>query len=123
MANETPDLSGIVNLILSNPKLIEEIREMANRKNDASETATAAPQTPDAPPAERAAESTDDRAEKDDDGASESTAVFAAEAKAHRESRTRLFSALKPYLSEERRRAVDSMQQIADLIDVFKSTR
>ena len=89
MANETPDLSGIVNLILSNPKLIEEIREMANRKTDASE----------------------------------STAVFAAEAKAHRESRARLFSALKPYLSEERRRAVDSMQQIADLIDVFKSTR
>lgn len=123
MANETPDLSGIVNLILSNPKLIEEIREMANRKNDASETATAAPQTPDAPPAERAAESVDDRAEKGDDGATESTPVFAAGAKAHRESRTRLFSALKPYLSEERRRAVDSMQQIADLIDVFKSTR
>ena len=65
----------------------------------------------------------DDRAEKADDGASESTPVFAVEAKAHRESRTRLFSALKPYLSEERRRAVDSMQQIADLIDVFKSTR
>lgn len=123
MANETPDLSGIVNLILSNPKLIEEIREMANRKTDASETATAAPQTPDATPAERTAESTDDRAEKGDDGASESTAVFAAEAKTHRESRARLFSALKPYLSEERRRAVDSMQQIADLIDVFKSTR
>ena len=123
MANETPDLSGIVNLILSNPKLIEEIREMANRKNDVSDTTTAAPQTPDAPPAERAAESTDDSAEKGDDGASESTAVFAAGAKAHRESRARLFSALKPYLSEERRRAVDSMQQIADLIDVFKSTR
>lgn len=123
MANETPDLSGIVNLILSNPKLIEEIREMANRKNDVSDTTTAAPQTPDTPPAERAAESTDDSAEKGDDGASESTAVFAAGAKAHRESRARLFSALKPYLSEERRRAVDSMQQIADLIDVFKSTR
>ncbi len=123
MANETPDLSGIVNLILSNPKLIEEIREMANRKNDTSDMTTAAPQTPDAPPAERAAESTDDRAEKGDDGVSESTAVFAAGAKAHRESRARLFSALKPYLSEERRRAVDSMQQIADLIDVFKSTR
>ncbi len=123
MANETPDLSGIVNLILSNPKLIEEIREMANRKNDVSDMTTAAPQTPDTPPAERAAESTDDSAEKGDDGASESTAVFAAGAKAHRESRARLFSALKPYLSEERRRAVDSMQQIADLIDVFKSTR
>ncbi len=123
MANETPDLSGIVNLILSNPKLIEEIREMANRKNDASDMTTAAPQTPDTPLAERAAESTDDSAEKGDDGASESTAVFAAGAKAHRESRARLFSALKPYLSEERRRAVDSMQQIADLIDVFKSTR
>lgn len=123
MANETPDLSGIVNLILSNPKLIEEIREMANRKNDVSDMTTAAPQTPDAPPAERAAESADDSAEKGDDGVSESTAVFAAGAKAHRESRARLFSALKPYLSEERRRAVDSMQQIADLIDVFKSTR
>ena len=123
MANETPDLSGIVNLILSNPKLIEEIREMANRKNDTSDMTTAAPQTPDAPPAERAAESADDSAEKGDDGVSESTAVFAAGAKAHRESRARLFSALKPYLSEERRRAVDSMQQIADLIDVFKSTR
>ena len=96
---------------------------MANRKNDVSDTTTAAPQTPDTPPAERAAESVDDSAEKGDDGASESTAVFAAGAKAHRESRARLFSALKPYLSEERRRAVDSMQQIADLIDVFKSTR
>ncbi len=123
MANETPDLSGIVNLILSNPKLIEEIREMANRKNDVSDTTTTAPQTPDTPPAEHAAESADDSAEKGDDGVSESTAVFAAGAKAHRESRARLFSALKPYLSEERRRAVDSMQQIADLIDVFKSTR
>lgn len=123
MANETPDLSGIVNLILSNPKLIEEIREMANRKNDTSDMTTTAPQPPDTPPAEHAAESADDSAEKGDDGASESTAVFAAGAKAHRESRARLFSALKPYLSEERRRAVDSMQQIADLIDVFKSTR
>lgn len=123
MANETPDLSGIVNLILSNPKLIEEIREMANRKNDVSDMTTAAPQPPDTPPAEHAAESADDSAEKGDDGVSESTAVFAAGAKAHRESRARLFSALKPYLSEERRRAVDSMQQIADLIDVFKSTR
>ena len=49
--------------------------------------------------------------------------VSAANIKLHRETRSHLLSALKPYLSDSRRRAVDSMLQIADLLDVFKTVR
>lgn len=123
MANETPDLSRIVNLILSNPKLIEEIQTMVKQQDDtgseepvgATEDLSAsreseAPAAPADPPPQ---------AERPEDV----SVTASAEVKLHRETRAHLLRALKPYLSDSRRRAVDSMLQIADLVDVFRTVR
>ncbi len=130
MANEAPDLSRIVNLILSNPKLIEEISALAK-----SDGAGSTPDAGEPTAAETAAPAADTVAEVSAPvetdipvGAAESTASdtavpTAAGVKLHRETRSHLLSALKPYLSDNRRKAVDSMLQIADLLDVFKTVR
>lgn len=124
MANETPDLSRIVNLILSNPKLIEEIQAMA-KQEDTKNSAVSfeAPQDEASVQTSVGAEATSETAGSAPTAADEDSVAVAAEIKLHRETRSHLLTALKPYLSDNRRRAVDSMLQIADLLDVFKSAR
>lgn len=124
MANEAPDLSRIVNLILSNPKLIEEISQLAkNEHADApSENTVSDGDVSGSGREESTAEVSMPPAESAAAPIAESVTASAA-AKLHRETRSHLLSALKPYLSENRRKAVDSMLQIADLLDVFKTVK
>lgn len=120
MANETPDLSRIVNLILSNPKLIEEIQTMVKQQDDnGSEETVGATEDLSASRESEAPADPPPQAERPEDASVSAT----AEAKLHRETRAHLLRALKPYLSDNRRRAVDSMLQIADLLDVFRTVR
>ena len=130
MANEAPDLSRIVNLILSNPKLIEEISALvkSDGTGGAPDTEPTAVVGASALPPDGAAEVSAHVQGEEPVGAAESTASdtavpTAAGVKLHRETRSHLLSALKPYLSDNRRKAVDSMLQIADLLDVFKTVR
>lgn len=98
------DLSKIVNLIMQNPELIEQIKKLSEGNEEESveapvtEERTAAP-----PPVEKeVSASTEIR----DDG---------------KIRRRELLSALKPYVSKERGRAIDSMMSIADVLDVMRS--
>ena len=98
------DLSKIVNLIMENPKLIEEI------KNLASNGPTQAEPTPEVGSDEEVSvnipeEATTYTPEKPNIGA----------------RRKDLLSALKPYVSEKRAQAIDSMMTIAEILDVMKT--
>lgn len=117
MASEAPDLSRIVNMILANPKLVEEIAAMAKGEGEIPP-----------PPAEESANASEEQeAESLEKSASApQTAENAAELapppkRRERETRDRLVAALKPYLSENRRKAVDSMLGLYDLLEVFKT--
>ena len=97
MAN-TPDLSKIVDLIMQNPKLIEEISALARDSETVSE-------------------------DVGDTEIEETSKVSATPEEVRggsmREHRRELLSAMKPYLSEGRRSALDSMSSILDIIDVM----
>lgn len=120
MASNTPDLSRIVNLILENPKLIEEVAALA--KSDAM-TGDSAEVTETAPSAEDKAQDNEIKASEGEESAEVLSPVLTQKTPpAHgKETRNRLIAALKPYLSENRKRAVDSMLGLYDLFDIFKT--
>ncbi len=97
------DLSRIVNLIMENPKLIEEIRSIASSSEENAESA------------QPAAESTEEAVggipiipvKKEEEH------TYSA-SKSHR--RSELLRALRPYLSKERGRAIESMITVADIL-------
>lgn len=96
-----PDLSRIVNLIMENPKLIEEISAMAKSAEE--------PKTQAEP--EKAEEST---------AASVEPTYESGNSRSSKERRAQLLSALKPYLSSERQKAIDSMMTFADVFDTIR---
>ncbi len=99
--SDTPDLSRIVNMILENPTLVEEISRMAKGEMKSEPE-------PEAAAAAAAQESV-------------STAVdpsFVSGSRA--EKRGMLISALKPYLSESRAKAIDSMVSVAQMLEIMK---
>ena len=102
----TPDLSGIINLIMQNPSLIAEISALAKPKSDSS-------------PEPEITESAQQKEEPTvkEEPAEEKIAVSSAPLM--RTHRHELLSAMKPYLSESRRSAIDSMASILDVIDVM----
>ena len=95
-----PDLSRIVNLIMENPKLIEEISHLADAKSQSEE---------DDAPVRNESEYTAAQVDMKSEGASDT-----------RGRRQMLLSAIKPYLSKERAGAIDSMMSIVDIIEVMK---
>ena len=95
---QTPDLSSIVNLIMQNPSLIEQISALAKQGSAKDTEPTTEPETP----------------ERENIVTSEPTATPMA--KSHRRE---LLNAMKPYLSENRRVAIDSMSSIMEVIDVM----
>ena len=98
--SEGLDLSRVVNLIMENPHLIEEISRLAKEGN----TGEAKP--------EIAEEAVTEQAPKPQ-------ATYArADARVSR--RSELLSAMKPYLSKERAKAIDSMITIADILGLMK---
>ena len=101
----TPDLSKIVQLIMENPDLVDSISRLAQSDGATEEKAVEAPApTPVEPVKERV-----------------QAPQTNSDAQGKKERRTRLLSALKPYMSGERARAIDSMLSIADVLDVMKT--
>ena len=104
---ETPDISKIIGVLMQNPALISEIASLVNgaEKKDES-TAEEVKEAPVA--AKETAEEPVIRANQP------------REAQGHNKARRKeLLSAMKPYLSENRRGAIDSMASILDIIDVM----
>ena len=93
----TPDLSRIVNLIMQNPELIEQISALA--KSDQAEQAH-----------------TEEVIKEENKTVADVSNTPRRDMRSHRHE---LLSAMKPYLSEGRRSALDSMSSILDIIDVM----
>ena len=93
----TPDLSRIVNLIMQNPELIEQISALA--KSDQTEEAH-----------------TEEEIKEDVETVADVSNTPKRDMRSHRHE---LLSAMKPYLSDGRRSALDSMSSILDIIDVM----
>ncbi|MBQ7363472.1 MAG: hypothetical protein IJW48_03360 [Clostridia bacterium] len=103
--SDTPDLSKIVSLIMENPSLVAQIQELAAGKTKES-AATDRPDTEPVP-------------------ASEEAVSIPMPSDTHspltqREKRARLLSGLKPYLSDERRRTIDTMLTFADMLETVR---
>ena len=93
-AKGTPDISRIISVIMENPSLIEEISALASKK-----------------------------AENETENVIESEATpTSAEVNTHNlhSRREQLLSALKPYLSSERQKAIDSMMTFAEILDAVR---
>lgn len=97
---ENLDIGKIVSLIMENPQLIEQISALA--KGSATEPSESQP-VAEAPEVQSVSA---DTYEPRRDG---------------RNERARLLGALKPYVSSERAKAIDSMISIADILDVMRS--
>ena len=90
----TPDLSRIISVIMENPALIEEISALATKtkENDTEEL-----------------------------GEGEATPTVAeVNTRDTHGRREQLLSALKPYLSNERQKAIDSMITFAEILDTVR---
>ena len=100
--SSTPDLSKILNLIMENPRLIEEISALAKRGEETA--ATVSEPVSDSETVETASEPTYPEPKRE----------------RTRERRAQLMSALKPYLSNERQKALDSMMTFADVLETMR---
>ncbi|MBR2930626.1 MAG: hypothetical protein IKC32_05290 [Clostridia bacterium] len=96
---KTPDLSRIVNLIMENPKLIEEISALAKSEEQ---------------------KSSEPEEQTENTATSVEPTYESSNSRSSRERRAQLLSALKPYLSGERQKAIDSMMTFADVFDAMR---
>lgn len=94
----TPDISRIISVLMENPELIEQISALAAEKKEEEPTP--------APPEEERTETVSASAKPD--------------ASSIHSRREQLLSALKPYLSDERQKAIDSMMTFADILDAVR---
>lgn len=96
------DLSKIVSIIMENPKLVEEIREMVSKSETDNDNQESIQST------------------AKDESCDVSVPVSSPEESTYTESRAskrnQLLRAMRPYLSEERGKAIESMITIADIL-------
>ncbi len=107
------NLSEVINLIMSNPELMESIKSMSKKITDA--------------PADEGSEvKASVEAPKKEDfskAEEESVSTYSPEGGKEpfgRKRRRELLCALKPYLSKDRANAIDSMLVITDVLDVMR---
>lgn len=98
---QTPDIAKIIGLIMNNPQLIAEISRLAAE----SEETDSPPQV----------------AEAVENEIASPVAAPIFERPRGNASRSQLLCALKPYVSPERAKAIDSMISIADILDMMKA--
>lgn len=101
--NQNLDVGKVISVLMENPALIAEISNLVN-KEEKSESEEATPVIAEAEPR-----------------ISEASLPISTPTSSIRSNRTQLLGALKPYLSESRAKAIDSMMTIADIIDMMKA--
>ena len=114
MDNSSVDLSKVISLIMENPKLINEIKAMTqgDARSDGIPDQTAS----------STESSLDKRAEEAAELPTQAEGVSEAlGSDTGRKNRKRLLAAFKPYLSDDRKKAVDSIVSIVDIIDAMKA--
>ena len=104
------DLSKIVNLIMNNPKLIEEIKNLSSQEKETEDAVSDTVEPKDVKT-------------NSDEPITETVTYERKDANggANRIRRKDLLLALKPYVSDERSRAIDSMMSIADIFEMMRS--
>ncbi len=113
------DLSKIIGVIMENPELIGKIRSLAQNTNEEKEEAEAVSAHTD-----NADASIDDGAKKDAKEASvllknEHIGEQKSEKRKHRE----LLCALKPYVSKERAKTIDTFVSVIEIVGLMKSVQ
>lgn len=103
---ENIDVGKVIGLIMENPQLIEQIANLAKGSGTASE----APQVEE--------EKTETLADVE---ASPTASQPTYSQRSERSNRAHLLGALKPYVSSERAKAIDSMISIADILDMMRT--
>lgn len=101
-----PDLSKVINLIMENPGLVNQIKELAQSSEVKEETGEAIISS-----AEE---------EKEEAKAENVSAEAATYSQRGSSRRNELLRAMQPYLSKERGKAIETMITIADLLFTFK---
>ena len=103
---ESLDIGKVIGLIMENPSLIEQISNLARQKDYTPEEQQKEPPTE----------------PYKTEQASVTTVKPSYSSTSHsRGNRTQLLGALKPYVSEERAKAIDSMISIADILEMMKA--
>ena len=102
------DISRIINLIMTNPGLIEEIKRLSEKDSESAE-----------------AKSDTDTAEEEKAAPEKVEESFTVPPRisvgvSERSKRTELLRALKPYVRSERSKAIESMISIADILDMVR---
>ncbi|MBQ8321810.1 MAG: hypothetical protein IJX92_05545 [Clostridia bacterium] len=109
MSEQTPDISRVIQLIMENPSLVQEISSLV--KKDGASESNCAPEA----------------SEESSVVASEQITVPVTTApkieyeNPARRNRTQLLGAMKPYVSSERAKAIDSMMSIMDILEMMKA--
>jgi hypothetical protein len=103
------DLAKIVSLIMENPRLIDEIKNLAStngktQSTESEDTEVASPIVPEEKTSPTLSNITYTTSESDP-----------------RTKRKDLLTAIKPYVSPERGKAIESMMSIVDIIDMIRS--
>lgn len=104
--NEGLDIGRVVSLIMENPTLIEQIANLAKGTEQEK------------PIAEASASKVEAEQKEALPIASEATYTPPFSKKSNR---SQLLGALKPYVSSERAKAIDSMMAIAEILDMMKA--
>ena len=100
------DLSKVISLIMENPSLVQQISNLAKGQNES---------TPD-----DLQQKAEEKVVKEQVEEPTSAPTYAPILN-QRSNRTQLLGALKPYVSKERAKAIDSMISIADILDMMKA--
>lgn len=103
---ESLDIGKIIGLIMENPGLIEQISNLARQK--------------DYPTEEQTKESPTETHKSEQASVTMARPSYTSTSSS-RGNRAQLLGALKPYVSEERAKAIDSMMSIADILEMMKS--
>lgn len=105
---ESLDIGRVISLIMENPQLIEQISSLAKQSGSSSEA-----------PTESKSEA--DEVTPIEESARAVAAPTYPSGRSSRGNRAQLLGALKPYVSEERAKAIDSMISIADILELMKA--
>lgn len=97
------DVSKVISVLMENPALIAEISSLVKKETDTK-------------PVESAPVASEKTVETN-----ETSPTVTLPQEALRTNRAQLLGALKPYLSESRAKAIDSMMTIADIIGMMKT--
>ena len=120
MDNTSPNISEVINLIMQNPQMLNMIKNLAGTVGNTSD-AEGAPDSEKLSSADEvnvAPELIEKPVPDETPASAEVGAIMHNRDKGAR--RKHLLCALKPYVSKERAKAIDSMLSIAELFDVIR---